>query len=461
VVTDGWDASNYPFAMGGSGNSGFRNEVDAEIATLFSLVTENVGWATSVLLHPDRETADRVIASDEDIDGHCVRLTAAVKDRLASVAGDAEALEDLVSILQIVPELERSADLAKNIARRSLEGLGGVITPRSRGLIQAMGEVTIEMWRATAEAFATRSRDAIFELGESDRDLDELCAGLVSEGLAQGEDPKIAVDLALIARFYERLGDHAVNLARRVETMAGPRRTAAVTRKGRPRPRRSSDQTASATGLGRVRARLQRMRLMPHDNRLFELLEAAATNACDCADQLNKLISSFSDVEGQFEQIKGYERRGDELTVEILRLVDASFVTPFDREDIHALIEEIDDVVDDMFSAASLIQLFHVDRPLSDVSELAELLVAMAHEQEALIRCLRRRDGARFHLERIEQLERQGDAVFRRAMGLLFGGGYEALEVLKWKDILQALEDSLNAIEQVSDVVESILIKDS
>jgi hypothetical protein len=75
--------------------------------------------------------------------------------------------------------------------------------------------------------------------------------------------------------------------------------------------------------------------------------------------------------------------------------------------------------------------------------------------------CLRSGEGARYRLERIEHLEHQGDAVFRRGMGRLFGGDYEALDVIKWKDIIQALEDSLNAIEDVSDVVESILVKNS
>ena len=79
----------------------------------------------------------------------------------------------------------------------------------------------------------------------------------------------------------------------------------------------------------------------------------------------------------------------------------------------------------------------------------------------ALMGCLRTKKGARYRLEKIEHLERQGDVIFRHGMGRLFSGEYEALEVLKWKDIIQALEDSLNAIEDVSDVVESILVKDS
>lgn len=87
-----------------------------------------------------------------------------------------------------------------------------------------MSEIAIGMWRLTGDAYAKRSRGVGFDLDESDNELDELCAALVTEGSAQGQDPKIAVDLALIARFYERLGDHAVNLARRIDSLAAPRR---------------------------------------------------------------------------------------------------------------------------------------------------------------------------------------------------------------------------------------------
>lgn len=435
------------------------DDLDEAIGVLFSLVRESLGWATSALLDQDFAGANRVISGDEDIDRHCEELTAAVKERLADASAAPEVLENLVSVLQIVPELERSADLAKHIAQRSLEGLGGVITPRSRGLIQAASEIALGMWQVAGAAYAKRSRDASFQLEESDNELDDLCAALVAEGLSQGDDPKISVDLALIARFYERLGDHAVNLAHRVDAMAAPRRLA-----GAPLAVPVLGDRGVARGpswWSRLRSRVRSMRMVPHDNQFFAAFEEAAATARDAADDLHKLASSFSDLEDRFEHIRELERRGDALTVELLRLLDASFVPPFDREDIHALTEALDDVVDDMFAAASFMELVHVDKPLPDAVELTELLVNMSDEMVTLMRCLRTREGARYRLERIEQLEHQGDAVFRRAMGRLFSGGYDAIEILKWKDIVQALEESCNAIEHVSDVVESILVKES
>ena len=436
---------------------GSPDNVDNSITVLFALVSESLGWATSALLHQDFDAGQRVIGGDEGIDTQCEKLSAAVKERLADPSIAPEQLEDLVAILQIIPELERSADLAKHIAQRSLEGLGGVITARSRGLIQSASEITLGMWKVAGEAYAKRSRDAGFELEVSDNELDDLCAALVAEGLSQGDDPKISVNLALIARFYERLGDHAVNLARRIDSMAAPRRLAArlTVASGIP------DELVHKTWLGRLRGRLQRLRLVPRDNQFFTCFAAAATNARDCAEELHKLSTSLTDLDDHFEKIRHFERLGDNLTVDVLRLLDASFVPPFDRQDVHALAEELDDVVDDMFSVASLIQVVHVESPLPEFIDLTELLVTMADEMVALVECLRSKEGARFRLERIEQLEHQGDAVFRRALARLFGGDYEAVEILKWKDIVQASEDALNAIENVSDVVESILVKDA
>jgi predicted phosphate transport protein (TIGR00153 family) len=444
------------------GRDEFRRRVDDAVVVLFALVTEALGSATMALLDQDVERANQVIDADQGVDERCEELIAAVKERLAGPSLDPEELENLVTVLQMIPELERSADLAEHIAQRSLRGLGGVITPRSRGLIQSMSDIAVRMWQTAGAAYRQRSREASFQLTEADDELDQLASGLVTEGVAGGVGTQEAVDLALIARFYERLGDHAVNLARRVDVMAAPRRLSAT--KAVVARVRSATTTTPGAKRGRLRRALgglSRFRLVPTDEGFFELFQAAADNARDCAEALNKLIAEFDDVDARVEEIRGFERRGDQLTVDLLRRLDASFVTPYDREDIHALTEELDDVVDDMFSAASLIHLLQVDEPLPELAELADVLVTMTDEMVALMGCMRSGQGARFRLERIENLERQGDAIFRRAIGRLFGGGHTPIDVIKWKDILQALEDSLNAIEDVSDVVESILVKNS
>ncbi|MCU1491118.1 MAG: transcriptional repressor for high-affinity phosphate uptake (modular protein) [Acidimicrobiaceae bacterium] len=423
------------------------------------MVSETLSRATTALLGQDVDLAEQVIAGDQSIDERCDELTGLLKEGLTQASQDSEELEALVSILQMVPELERSADLAEHIARRTLQGLGGVITPESRGLIQSMSDVTIRMWQVATRAYQERSRDAGFQLSDADDQLDRLATQLVSQG-AEGAEPRVAMDLALIARFYERLGDHAVNLARRVDAMAAPRRLSTARFFSQRPPRAGAKQAAGPQRRGLLK-RLRSLHLMPTDDEFFELFQAAAANARDGADELSKLTASFSDVDAHCDSIRAIEHRGDQYTVEVLRRLDTSFITPYDREDIHALAEEHDDVVDHIYYAASLIQLAHLADPLPELSEQSKVLVAMTDELESLMGGLRSGSGARHRLERIEHLEREGDAIFRRSLGRLFSGEYEALKVIVWKDIVQAIEDSLNAVEDVSDVVESILVKNS
>jgi predicted phosphate transport protein (TIGR00153 family) len=439
----------------------FRRRVDDAVLVLFALVSETIGWATSALLDQDVERARQVIEGDRGIDERCEDLTGLIKERLLGTRLDPNELENLIALLQIVPELERSADLAEHIAQRTIGHLGGMITPRSRGLIQSMSEVAVRMWQLAGSAYRQRARDAGFRVSDADDELDELATSLVSEGVAEGADPQVAVELALIARFYERLGDHAVNLARRVDAMTAPRRLGGPGNLLTRRTTTTTERGEKRGGIRRVLHVFSRIRLVPTDEGFFDLFRAAANNARDCAGELSKLVMSSEGLAEHLEEIKAFERRGDELTVELLRRLDASFVTPYDREDIHALAEELDDVVDDIFAAASLLELAEEDQRLPELGELSDVLVSMTDEMVALVDCLQTKKGARYRLDQIGHLEHQGDAILHRGMARLFGGGYEAIEVIKLKDTVQALGRALNAIEDVSDVVESILVKNS
>lgn len=437
----------------------FRRQVDDTVHMLFSLVAEAIGWATEALLSQNTDRARAVIEDDRAFDLRCDELAGLIKERLAGGGVPPDELEDLVVLLQIIPELERSADLAEHIAQRATRGIGGVLTPRSRGLIEKMGSTVTAMWRDAATAYRHRSREASFELTEADDAIDRLASELVQEAIASDSPPQTAIDLGLLARFYERLGDHAVNLGRRIEFMEAPRR---LTITKLPLARR--DLSDSSNHRGRLRSvfhRLSRFRLAPSDEGFFDLFQAAAENCRECASALRSLVGSLGEHDGIVEEIKAFERRGDELTVEILSRLDRSFITPFDREDIHALGDKLDDVVDAMFAAASLINLTHDDDPPPELGESAGTLVEMADELRALIGCLPSGEGARRHLERIEHLERQGDATFRHGMGKLLSGAYEPLAVIAWKDIIQAVEESLNSIEDAADVIEGILVKNS
>jgi phosphate transport system protein len=131
---------------------------------------------------------------------------------------DQKQMRFLLTALRVVPELERSHELAEHIARRANYGLGGELTPRARGLIDRMGQVGMGMWRTAADCWYDKQGGGKVadELGQRDEEMDELQTVLVSEVAASGPPSSVAMEMALVARFYERLGDHAVNVARMV-----------------------------------------------------------------------------------------------------------------------------------------------------------------------------------------------------------------------------------------------------
>ena len=200
-------------------------------------------------------------------------------------------------------------------------------------------------------------------------------------------------------------------------------------------------------------------RLSPRDTAFQPLFEQAAGNIVDCAGQLAKLLGNLAQGESILGAIVDIERRNDEVTRQILRRLNQSFVTPFDREDIHALTEQLDDAVDDIMAAADLLVLHRVETPLAEMLELTEILGQAAAANDALIKKLPTLKDMDSELEQIDQLESAADRAYRRCVARLFSGEYDALEVLKIKDVVEAIESSVNSIENVSDIVESIQLK--
>jgi predicted phosphate transport protein (TIGR00153 family) len=197
-----------------------------------------------------------------------------------------------------------------------------------------------------------------------------------------------------------------------------------------------------------------RFKLVPTDDRFFDLFSDAAANAAECSRRLQVLVGDFTDVKAKHAAVHVCEQRGDELTAQILR----PFVTPFDREDIHALAERLDDVCDDVLAVSDLMQLVQIEEVLPEMREMADLLVQMTDQAVALLGRLKAMKGVQPYLDAIDNLESEGDSVYRRTLARLFTD-YDAITVLKWKDIVQAMEHALNTVEDVSNVVESIVLK--
>ncbi len=189
------------------------------------------------------------------------------------------------------------------------------------------------------------------------------------------------------------------------------------------------------------------------------MFEQAADNIAECAAHLTKLVGDLGQADEILHSIVEIERRNDEVTRQILRRLNQSFVTPFDREDIHALTEQLDDAVDDILAAADLLVLHQVDHALDEMRELVNILHQAAIANQALIAKLAHLKEMDDELERIDQLESAADRAYRRCVARLFSGEYDALAVLKLKDVVEAIESSVNRIENVSDIVESIQLK--
>ena len=202
-----------------------------------------------------------------------------------------------------------------------------------------------------------------------------------------------------------------------------------------------------------------RFRLVPVDEGFFTLFSASARNVAEAARRLRELVNATDANETQFEAIVACEDLGDKHVSELLTRLSTSFVTPFDREDIHALAEELDDVVDDILAVASLIRLVKPSTIIPELREQAEILVQMADQTADLIDKLESMKDVRGLLDSIDHLESQGDQIHHKVIARLFSGEMEALEVLKWKDIVEAMENALNTLEDISDVIESIVLK--
>jgi phosphate transport system protein len=195
------------------------------VVQLFALVTESLAAATDSLLSGDRDNAMEIKQRDHIIDDLNEDLQGVVERNLLLQAPVARELRFLLSVLRIVPELERSGDLAEHIASRAAKGLGSELTPPVRGLVEQMGNVGVSMWRAAADAYADRDGSAAERLDELDDELD-LLHDEMADLLANGALPlKPALEMALVARFFERLGDHALHITERIQYLAGPPRS--------------------------------------------------------------------------------------------------------------------------------------------------------------------------------------------------------------------------------------------
>jgi phosphate transport system protein len=169
----------------------------------------------------DREAAKQLVQRDEIVDALISQIAALAQEQLVNGETSPHERRELVAVLRMLPDLDRNGDLAEHIARRAARGLGAEMSARSRGLVERMGEVAATIWSSTADAFAERSASGAAFVDDLDDELDDLHVTLTAELVAGTMPLPVAIELAMVARFYERFGDHAVNLARRMSALVG------------------------------------------------------------------------------------------------------------------------------------------------------------------------------------------------------------------------------------------------
>ncbi len=204
------------------------------------------------------------------------------------------------------------------------------------------------------------------------------------------------------------------------------------------------------------------MRLLPRDERFFELLIDLSRLTAEAAGHLKLLFEAQPEERDTLVGIiKALEHRADDITHDVVTRIDRSFVTPLDREDIHALATKLDDILDHMNGIAQRVVIFRVEEPPPRTLELVAVVQGAVEALLAGVRLLgnRKPKAVMEACDKVAQFEKDGDDLYQACLGQLFVEPAEALHVLKWKWIYDALEDTLDSAEDVANVLESVAIK--
>jgi predicted phosphate transport protein (TIGR00153 family) len=204
---------------------------------------------------------------------------------------------------------------------------------------------------------------------------------------------------------------------------------------------------------------MRRFQVIPRDQGFYQLFEQASQNVAEAAEMLLAMVTDYDDPEASAAAIKQRESEGDETTHRIMRALATTFVTPFDREDIHDLASELDDILDETDAAADLFVLHRIAQPLPGMRQLAAVLVQIAGKVHEAISQLRSPGSLTPILLDLHRLEDQGDRIYRKTTAALFSGDYAALDVLRFKEVVDQLELAIDHCESVANTLETIALK--
>ncbi len=202
-----------------------------------------------------------------------------------------------------------------------------------------------------------------------------------------------------------------------------------------------------------------RLRLIPREERFFDLFVEDAANVLGAARLLEAMLRSYDVLERRAGELRDAEHRGDELSHVIGHRLESTFVTPFDREEIHALISGLDDILDLIEEVADTFVLYRIDRPTATAVQQAGIIVRCCEQLHEALLHLRGFKGLDGYLIEIHRLENEGDRVVRAAIAGLFEDSGDPIQIIKWKTVYDLLEAAIDKCEDVADIIERITVK--
>jgi uncharacterized protein len=202
-------------------------------------------------------------------------------------------------------------------------------------------------------------------------------------------------------------------------------------------------------------------RLIPRDNSFFVMFSAMSDNLIAGAQTLVDLFANYQDVEKQIERIRRIEREGDELTHSILTKLNQTFITPFDREDIHQLASKLDDVLDFINASGARIVMYRITTPPPAAGELATIVLKQCQELQQAVSLMQKNGNILAHCVEINRLENEADQVSQHAIARLFECEKDPINLIKIKELLEFLERATDKAEDVANVLETVVLKNT
>jgi len=199
----------------------------------------------------------------------------------------------------------------------------------------------------------------------------------------------------------------------------------------------------------------------PREREFYDLFEEAAANIVRAAAMLEEMLDSWPEKSELYRELVVCEQEGDRITHDIIHKLNATFVTPIDREDILALASGLDDILDFTEEVGDFLNLYRIEAPMEQAQQLARVLHQASRQVAEALPRLRNLDDISHYVVEIHRLENEGDRIERSALAALFEAGIDPMMVIRWKDIFERLEEGVDATEQVANTLQGIVIKNS